>query len=67
MHAEVRIDDTVLVLADASSGWSSVPSHVHVYVADVDATCEPALDSGASSVQEPVKNQNADKGGGLTG
>ena len=34
-HAEVRIDDTVVMLADGGNGWQSVPSHVHVYVKDV--------------------------------
>lgn len=31
-HAEVRIDDTVVMLADSAPGWPSVPAHVHIYV-----------------------------------
>lgn len=65
MHAEVRIDDTVLMLADGAPGWPAIPSHVHVYVADVDATYRRALEAGASSVQEPVKKDDADKRGGI--
>lgn len=65
MHAEVRIDDTVVMLADAVDGWPAVPSHVHVYVADVDATYRRALQAGATSVQEPVKKDDADKRGGV--
>jgi len=38
MHAEVRIDDTVVMIADGGGGWPPVPSYVHVYVSDVDAT-----------------------------
>ena len=38
MHAEVRIDDTVVMIADDAEGWPPIPSHVHVYVTDVDAT-----------------------------
>lgn len=38
MHAEVRLDDTVVMIADGTEGWPPVPSHVHVYVADVEAT-----------------------------
>ena len=64
-HAEVRLDDTVLMLADGVEGWPPVPSHVHVYVSDVDATYRRALEAGASSVQEPVKKQDADKRGGV--
>lgn len=65
MHAEVRIDDTVVMLADGSEGWPPVPSHVHIYVKDVDATYRQALAAGAISVQEPVKKDDADKRGGV--
>lgn len=65
IHAEVRIDDTVVMLADAVPQWPAVPSHVHVYVPDVDATYRRALDLGAASVQEPVKKDDEDKRGGV--
>jgi uncharacterized glyoxalase superfamily protein PhnB len=65
MHAEVRIDDTVVMLADGGEGWPPVPSYVHVYVKDVDATYKRALAAGATSVQEPVKKQDEDKRGGV--
>jgi uncharacterized glyoxalase superfamily protein PhnB len=65
MHAEVRIDDTVLMLADSAASWPPVPSHVHVYVTDVDATYRRALDAGATSAQEPVQKQDEDKRGGV--
>ena len=65
MHAEVRIDDTVVMLADSAEGWPPVASHVHVYVPDVDATYRRALEAGATSVQEPVKKDDADKRGGV--
>ena len=65
MHAEVRIDDTVVMLADGGEGWPPIPSYVHVYVPDVDATYRRALEAGATSVQEPVKKDDADKRGGV--
>lgn len=66
MHAEVRIDDTVIMLADpAPPDWPPVPSYVHIYVEDVDATYRRALEAGALSVQEPVKKQDEDKRGGI--
>jgi uncharacterized glyoxalase superfamily protein PhnB len=65
MHAEVRIDDTVVMLADGGPGWPPIPSHVHVYVSDVNATYRRALEAGATSVQEPVKKDDADKRGGI--
>lgn len=65
MHAEVRLDDTVLMLADGAEGWPPAPSHVHVYVQDVDATYQRALAAGATPVQAPVKKEDADKRGGV--
>lgn len=65
MHAEVRIEDTVVMIADGIENWPPVPSHVHVYVADVDETYRRALEAGAESVQEPVKKEDADKRGGI--
>ena len=65
MHAEVRIDDTVVMIADGGEGWPPVPSYVHVYVSDVDAAYRRALAAGATSVQEPVKKEDEDKRGGV--
>ncbi len=64
-HAEVRIDDSVVMLADGGEGWPAMTSHVHVYVPDVDATYRRALQAGAKSVQEPVKKDDPDKRGGV--
>lgn len=64
-HAEVRIDDTVVMLGNATDGWPPVPCHVHVYVPDVDATYKRALAASALSVQEPVQKGDADKRGGV--
>jgi uncharacterized glyoxalase superfamily protein PhnB len=65
LHAEVRIDDTVIMIADGGEGWPPIAGHVHVYVRDVDKTYRRALEAGASSVQEPVKKDDADKRGGV--
>lgn len=65
MHAEVRLADTVIMLADGNDAWPPLPSYVHVYVPDVDATYAKALAAGATSVQEPVKKQDEDKRGGV--
>jgi len=62
MHAEVRIDDSVIMLGDeVPPSWPAIPSHVHIYVPDVDATYERALEAGAVSVQKPVKKQDENK------
>ena len=65
MHAEVRIGDSVVMVADAAPQWPALPAHVHVYVPDVDATYRRALQAGAEPVQEPVRKQDEDKRSGV--
>jgi uncharacterized glyoxalase superfamily protein PhnB len=65
VHAEVRLDDSVIMVADGTDGWPALPAHVHVYVPDVDAAYRTALQAGAGSVQEPVKKDDPDKRGGV--
>jgi len=64
-HAEVRIGDTVVMIADGAEGWPPIPAHVHVYVEDADATFRLALEAGATAVQEPTKRDDPDKRGGV--
>ena len=64
-HAEVRLDDAVIMLADGAPGWDPAPAHVHVYVPDVDATYRRALAAGAESVQEPARKGDEDRRGGV--
>ncbi|MEJ0088819.1 MAG: VOC family protein [Limisphaerales bacterium] len=65
VHAEVRIDDTVVMLAEDSGSFPPLPAHVHVYVSDVDAAYARAIKHGAESIQEPVKGEDEDKRGGV--
>jgi len=65
MHAEVRIDDTVVMMGEAADGWPAQPAHVHVYVPDVAAAYRRAMDAGAESVQEPEQKGDPDKRGGV--
>ena len=65
MHAEVRVGDSVLMIADGNEGWPPIGAHVHVYVPDVDATYRGALEAGAESIQEPVRKQDEDRRGGV--
>jgi PhnB protein len=65
LHAEVRIGDTVVMIADGNENWPPIGANVHVYVADVDATYRAALDAGATSVQEPARQGDEDRRGGV--
>jgi PhnB protein len=59
MHAEVQLDDSVIMLGDASDKFPPVPVVVHVYVANVDETFKKALDAGCEVVEKP-KEQEGD-------
>ncbi len=52
-HAEVRIDDSVLMLAEPGDGYQPAPSMVHVYVSDVDRAFERAIAAGGTEVEAP--------------
>lgn len=66
MHAEVRIDDAVVMLGQAGGEWPAVPASLHVYVADVDQTYRRALAAGGEPVQEPEQRDgDPDRRGGV--
>ena len=63
-HAEMRIGDSLVMLADevpemgfrGPRAHGGTPVSLHLYVADVDATFRAAVDAGAKIVRE-VENQ----------
>jgi PhnB protein len=66
MHAEVRINDTVVMIANAGGAYPAFPVWLHVYVPDAQATYKKALAAGGVSVQEPVhKPRDPDLRGGV--
>ena|ERR1700722_61642 len=66
MHAEVRIGDTVVMIADAGGSYPAFPVWLHVYVQDVDATYKMAMRAGGVPVQEPVRREgDPDRRGGF--
>lgn len=66
MHAEMRLDDSVVMIGEAGGDWTPVPSHVHVYVEDVDAAYEAALANGGRSLASPAQNPGeSDRRGGV--
>jgi PhnB protein len=55
MHAEARINDTVVMIAEASGPYPAFPVWLHVYVPDAQATYKKGLAAGGVSVQEPTR------------
>ncbi len=54
MHVELRIDDSVIMLADSSEAYPANNLLIHVYVPDVHKVFRKAVELGCEVVQEPV-------------
>lgn len=62
MHGEMQIDDTVIMMGETDE---SVPSSVHVYVADAELVFERAVLAGGTVVQEVMSKGDGDRRGGV--
>jgi len=61
MHAEIQLDDSVIMIGDSSSQFPPVPIVIHVYVPDVDKTFERAVEAGCEIVQKPKQGNDPDR------
>jgi uncharacterized glyoxalase superfamily protein PhnB len=57
MHAEILIDDSVIMLGDSSDKFSPVHLVIHVYVPNVDETFERAVHAGCEIVESPKERE----------
>ncbi len=57
MHAEIRIDDSVIMLADASEKFPAIRLCMHVYVPDAKSVYEKAISLGCEAVEAPVNKE----------
>lgn len=64
VHAEIQIDDTVLMIADGNDNFPPSNTLLHVYVEDVDRIYKKALGAGCTSGEEPkTREGDPDKRG----
>lgn len=63
MHAEMKIDDSVIMLSEATARYPQQPIIMHVYVPDVDATFKKAIELGCELIDEPKTSGDLDKRG----
>ncbi|WP_439481034.1 SRPBCC domain-containing protein [Cyclobacterium plantarum] len=59
MHAEMIIDDSVIMLGNASEKYPPIKIVMHVYVPKVDETFQKAIEAGCEVVEAP-KDQEGD-------
>jgi uncharacterized glyoxalase superfamily protein PhnB len=64
-HAQMRIADSNLMIADAGEPWKPMPTGIYLYVEDCDATYKRALQAGGTSLMEPADMPYGDRNGGV--
>jgi PhnB protein len=64
-HSEIRIGDTLLMIADVGAEWPEAPGAFYVYVDDADVSFRRALQAGATSIMEPADQEYGDRHGGV--
>lgn len=57
MHAEIQIDDSVIMIGDSSEKFPPVQIVMHVYVPNVDETFQKAVDAGCEIVEQPTERE----------
>lgn len=57
LHAELQIEDSVIMVGDATEEFPAVRTLIHVYVPDVDKTFSRAKNAGCNVLQEPMERE----------
>lgn len=65
MHAEVKIGDSRVMLADESEQAPASAATFYLYVSDADAAYQRAVKAGGKSVMEPMDMFYGDRCGGV--
>ena len=64
-HAEIKIDDSVIMMGERPAQQDAVHCSTHVYVKDVDACYRNAISAGATSIAEPKDQPYGDRSAGV--
>jgi uncharacterized glyoxalase superfamily protein PhnB len=60
-HTELRLGDSLIMLADATAEFPAHNAMIHIYVPDADAAYLKALASGGTSAREPATQFYGDR------
>jgi len=63
VHAEFRIDDTVLLAFDSRKDWPETPAFIRLYVEDAERVFQQAVAAGATPVTRVTKLAFGDRVG----
>ena len=65
MHAEVKIGDSCVMIAEESEWAKATPSSLYLYVPNVDSVYQQAVKSGGQTIMEPTDMFYGDRCGGV--
>jgi len=65
MHAQVKIGDSLVMLADENEMAKATAASLYVYVPDVDKTYQRAIKAGGEKVMEPTDMFYGDRSGSV--
>jgi uncharacterized glyoxalase superfamily protein PhnB len=60
MHAEMRIDDSIIMVGGGATQHLSSEVHIHLYVPDAQQVYDRALAQGAEALQQPMRKSAED-------
>jgi PhnB protein len=64
-HAQMKIGDSMLMMGDAQEPWTPAPATFYMYLEEVDATYQRAMEAGGVSLGEPKDQFYGDRIGGV--
>lgn len=64
MHANLKIGNSSIMLADSTEQYPPINSNLFIYVEDADITYKKAIDNGATAVTQ-LSNQSYGRTGGI--
>jgi PhnB protein len=65
MHSNVQIGDSPIMVTDATEQYMAATCKLYLYLKDVDATYQKALDAGGTSLREPTDEFYGDRSAGV--
>ena len=66
MHAQLKIGDSPLMVAEGGEQWKPMPCAIYLYVKDTDATYPRAVAAGGKSLMTPADQFYGDRNAGVT-
>ncbi|NJK85321.1 MAG: VOC family protein, partial [Bacteroidales bacterium] len=58
VHMEMQIDDSVIMMSEATEQFPPIIQVVHVYVQDVDDVYRKALQQGCEGIEDPKERED---------